>query len=302
MAIIEWGRAVCYSGYREGQHPGKGVYPTCEQIKEDLEIIVKEGFKYIRMYDACDYSRNVCKVIRENNLPLKLMLGPGNQAEVDTPGCAWNPAVYTDEEKAARRKHNDDRINELIDIANEYSDVVNVVSIGNENTPDWGENTVPVERLIEFADRLREGTGKPVTFNEGANEWKKLGELVKHLDLISIHSYPLWYGLTIDKALDANKKDYKEIAELYPEMQVVFTEAGWSTSTLPNAGMVNDQPTVENATKYYEEFWNWADSENIVAYMFEMFDEPWKGGNNPQESEKNWGIYYVDRTPKFTIK
>lgn len=302
MSTLEWGRAVCYSGYREGQHPGEGIYPTYEQVKEDLEIIVNGGFKYIRMYDACDYPRTVCQVIRDNNFPLKLMLGPGNKAEVDTPGCVWNPAVYTDEEKAARRKHNDEAIERLISIANEYSDIVNVVSIGNENTPDWGENTVPVERLIEFADRLKAGTGKPVTFNEGAMEWKKLGELVEHLDIISIHSYPLWYQLTIDDALEANKKDYKEIAELYPDKQVIFTEAGWTTDTLPNAGMVVGQPNEDNQVEYYKQFWGWTDEEKIVAYMFEAFDEPWKGGQNPNESEKHWGIYYVDRTPKKVMQ
>ncbi|MFR4318983.1 MAG: hypothetical protein ACLT2Z_06035 [Eubacterium sp.] len=31
--------------------------------------------------------------------------------------------------------------------------------------------------------------------------------------------------------------------------------------------------------KYYEEFWEWSDSEKIISYMFEA-DEPWKGGNN----------------------
>ena len=301
MYELEWGRAVCYSGYRENQSPQTGTFPTKEQIKEDLEIIAKDGFKYIRMYDACEYPRLVCQVIRENNLPIKLMLGPGNIAEVDTPGCQWNPAVYTAEEKAERAARNDSKINELIDIANEYSDVVFCVSVGNENTPDWGENTVPEERLCEFARRLREGTGKPVTFNEGANEWPKLKKLVAELDFICIHSYPLWYGLTIDDAIEANKKDYAKVKECYPDKQVIFSEVGWSTSTLPNAGMVNDQPTVENAAKYYKDFWAWTDSEKITAFMFEMFDEPWKGGNNPQESEKNWGIYYVDRTPKFTV-
>ena len=36
--------------------------------------------------------------------------------------------------------------------------------------------------------------------------------------------------------------------------------------------------------------------------MFEAFDEPWKGGNNPLEAEKNWGIFKVDRTPKLVLQ
>lgn len=302
MDILEWGRAICYSGYREGQSPKTETYPTYEETKEDLEILVKEGFRYIRMYDPVEYAVTVCKVIRENQFPLKLMLGPGLTAEVSTPGCAWNPAIYTEEQMAERRKYNDRRIEDLICIANEYSDVILAVSIGNENTPDWGENTVPVERLIEFAGRLKEGTGKIVTFNEGANEWKKLGELVEQLDLICIHSYPLWYGNTIEQALASNQKDYNEIKSLYPEKQVIFSEAGWTTDTLPDAGMVAGQPNEENQAEYYKQFWGWTDAEKITAFVFEAFDEPWKGGGNPKESEKHWGIFNVDRTPKKVMQ
>ncbi len=30
------GRAVCYSGFREGQSPDLGIFPTYEEVKEDL--------------------------------------------------------------------------------------------------------------------------------------------------------------------------------------------------------------------------------------------------------------------------
>jgi exo-beta-1,3-glucanase (GH17 family) len=36
--------------------------------------------------------------------------------------------------------------------------------------------------------------------------------------------------------------------------------------------------------------------------MFEAFDEPWKGSGEPNEPEKHWGFYYVDRSPKPVIK
>ena len=37
---IEPGKAICYSGFREGQMPG-GVVPAYEEIKEDLLILHK---------------------------------------------------------------------------------------------------------------------------------------------------------------------------------------------------------------------------------------------------------------------
>lgn len=300
--MFEWGRAVCYSGYREGQSPLTCTYPTYEQIVEDIKIIDEMGFKYIRMYDPISYAEMTCQVIKDLGVNIKLMLGPGLISEVNNPGCPWMQTNFSEEELKERAAHNDKNIDNLIKIANKYPDVINAVSVGNENTPSWGANNVPVERLIEFAERLREGTGKPVTFNEGAFEWESLDELAKHLDIISVHSYPLWYGNTVEEALEVNKQWYKKIKEKYPDKFVLFSEVGWSTDCADFSQMKEGQANEENQKKYYDEFWEWADREKIIAYMFEAFDEPWKGGKGANEAEKNWGMYKVDRTPKFMLQ
>ena len=300
--MFEWGRAVCYSGYREGQSPKTCTYPTYDQIVEDLKILDEMGFKYIRMYDPISYAEMTCQVIRDLGLDMKMMLGPDLISEVNNPGCPWLKTNYSEEELKQRAERNDRNIDELIRIANENSDIINVVSVGNENTPEWGANNVPVERLIEFADRLREGTGKPVTFNEGAFEWVHLKELAKHLDIISVNSYPLWYGNTVDEALKVNKDWYKKVKEMYPDKFVIFSEVGWATDCAVFTQMKEGEANEENQKKYYEEFWEWSDSEKIISYMFEAFDEPWKGGNKPNEAEKNWGMFTVDRKPKLMFE
>lgn len=300
--MFEWGRAICYSGYREGQSPITCVYPTYEQIKEDLEILNQLGFKYIRMYDPVSYAEMTCQVIKDCGFDMKMMLGPGVQSEVNNPGCPWLKTNYSDEELRKRAEWNDSRIEELIRIANKYPDVINAVSVGNENTPSWGANNVPVERLIAFAKRLKAGTGKPVTFNEGAFEWPNIPELAEYMDIISVHSYPLWYGNTVEEALEVNKTWYQKIKERYPDKPVLFSEVGWATDCVDFSQMKEGQANEENQKKYYEEFWEWTDREKIIAYMFEAFDEPWKGGNNPNEAEKNWGIFREDRTPKLVMR
>ena len=300
--MFEWGRAVCYSGYREGQSPLTCTYPTYEQIVEDIKIIDENGFKYIRMYDPISYAEMTCQVIKDLGVNIKLMLGPGLISEVNNPGCPWMQTNFSEEELKKRASQNDKNIDNLIKIANKYPDVINAVSVGNENTPNWGANNVTVERLIEFAERLREGTGKPVTFNEGAFEWESLDELAKHLDIISVHSYPLWYGNTVEEALEVNKQWYKKIKEKYPDKFVLFSEVGWSTDCADFSQMKEGQANEENQKKYYDEFWEWADREKIIAYMFEAFDEPWKGGKGANEAEKNWGMYKVDRTPKLMLQ
>ena len=45
------GKAICYSGFRDGQYPG-GTSPSYEQVKEDLLLLSKD-WSYLRLYD-CD--------------------------------------------------------------------------------------------------------------------------------------------------------------------------------------------------------------------------------------------------------
>ena len=102
--------------------------------------------------------------------------------------------------------------------------------------------------------------------------------------------------------MEVNKTWYHKIKEMYPDKFVLFSEVGWATDCADFTQMKEGQANEENQKKYYDEFWDWTDREKIIAYMFEAFDEPWKGGNRPNEAEKNWGIYKVDRTPKLVLK
>lgn len=47
---LPYKKAICYSGYREGQCP-TGEMPSKEQISEDLHLLVADGYGYIRMYE-----------------------------------------------------------------------------------------------------------------------------------------------------------------------------------------------------------------------------------------------------------
>ena len=39
-------------------------------------------------------------------------------------------------------------------------------------------------------------------------------------------------------------------------------------------------------------------SSGTPIFIFEMFDEPWKGGDDPAEVEKHWGLFGLDREAK----
>ena len=40
----------------------------------------------------------------------------------------------------------------------------------------------------------------------------------------------------------------------------------------------------------------------ILTFIFEAFDEPWKGSDDPDEPEKHWGLFYENRSPKLALK
>ncbi len=295
MDILNYGKAICYSGYRQGQSP-KTEVPSRGQIEEDLDILVKEGYQYIRMYDPNLHARRALEIIREKKLPLKCMIGIDSEPEVNNPDCPFVKQEYSKEELEKNRKRNDDEVENLILLVKEFDECVAAVSVGNENTPIWGSRMVKPERLLAHARRFKEALDKPVTFCEGIFEWPHLKELGDFLDFISVHSYPLHYKETVDVAVAMNKKHYEEVKALFPDKQVLFTEVGWTTKT--NSAMVPGQACVENQKRYITELNEWLEKDQIIGFIFEAFDEPWKG-SNPNKSECNWGLYYLDRTRKW---
>ena len=46
----------------------------------------------------------------------------------------------------------------------------------------------------------------------------------------------------------------------------------------------------------------WSAEEQVLTFVFEAFDEPWKGSSDPMEPEKHWGLFTVDRTPKLAMR
>lgn len=295
MEFLQYRKAICYSGYREGQCPG-GEVPTKEQIAEDLALIVRDGYGYIRMYDPGLHTRRALEVIREQKLPLKCLVGIDSLHEHNNPDCPWAEQHETPKQLQENADRNDAQLEELIALAKEFDEEIFAVSVGNENTPSWGAHTVPVERLIRHAKRVKKVLDKPVTFSEGAGEWEHLGELVSCLDFISIHSYPLHCRIGIDDAVAYNKENLSMVRKWFPDKQVIFTEVGWSTQ--PNDHMIQKDANLPNLKRYITELKEWTEKEKVIAFIFEMFDEPWKG-SRPESSERNWGLYYVDRTPKM---
>lgn len=295
---IPLGLAVCYSGYREGQKPGDS-YPSYEQVKEDL-LIVQKQWSYIRLYSCDQHSNTVLEVIQNEKLNLRVMLGAFIEAEVNNPNCPWGGS-YNNLQLAQNIENNLFQMNKLIELANEYPNIIFSLSVGNEACVDWTDHLVPVESVIKYVEMVKSSTSQPVTFCENYVPWlDKLEPLVDILDFISIHTYPVWEYKTIDEGMQYTIQNYNAVANKYPNKLVVITEAGWATRS-NGLGIPTENVNPETQKIYYRALNNWSKSDSILTFVFEAFDEPWKGSEDPNEPEKHWGLFTVDRKPKLAM-
>jgi exo-beta-1,3-glucanase (GH17 family) len=294
------GRAICYSGYRNGQSPESEIYPTYEQIKEDL-LILQNWCSYLRLYDCSLHAETVLEVIENEKLDFKVMLGAYIGAELNNFGCPWG-TIITEEQLSRNKKNNVLQIRKLIKLANQYPDIIFSLSAGNEATVDWTDHYVSVEKVITYVRMIKSEAKQPVTFCENYIPWyDKLRPLVDEVDFISIHSYPVWEYKHIHEAMEYTKQNYCAIADRYPHKPVIITEAGWATNS--NGRGINPKNVSEEfQTIYYNDLMEWSEKEDIMTFIFEAFDEPWKGSPEALEPEKHWGLFTVDRKPKKVIK
>jgi exo-beta-1,3-glucanase (GH17 family) len=139
---------------------------------------------------------------------------------------------------------------------------------------------------------------QPVTFCENFLPWlTKLAPLVEVVDFISIHTYPVWEYKGIDQAMDYTRQNYCDVANAYPHKSVVITEAGWTTAS-NGRGIEPHNANLELQEQYLRDLLKWSRDEDVLCFVFEAFDENWKGSDDALEPEKHWGIYRVDRSPK----
>ena len=294
--MFSYKRAICYSGYRENQSPITKVYPTYDEVLEDLKILEKE-YDYIRMYDPYNHARTVLEVIRNENINLKVMLGMDLAAEYSNPYCPWYKQNLSIEEINRNIDHNNESLRLLIELANKYEDEIIFLAAGNEARPSWGDNLVTNERIVYYINELKKNCKQPVSYCEGWDLWVgQIDPILDAVDFLSIHIYPMWNKVSIKDAVNYTIEKFEEVQN-YTNKPCIITEMGWATSSNNNE-MIIEEANASNQKIYIEEFNKYLIKNNKLGFYFEAFDEPWKGGNNPIEAEKNWGLYYVNRTKK----
>lgn len=296
---VLYGRGICYSGFRTNQNPGEGIYPSYEEVKEDMHIL-KEHWDYIRIYDAGVHAETVLEVIFNEKIDLKVMIGTCLDAEVNNPECPWGSS-HEEHVLDANKKNNEKVMEDIIRLANKYPSIVFSVSVGNEATVAWNDHMVPVQRVRSFVKYVKANITQPVTFCENYVPWQgKLDSIAEEVDFISIHTYPVWEYRNICDALAYTIENYQSVKSRFPDKEIVITEAGWTTKS-NGQGIPVEHVSEALQGIYCKELEHWSKENKVLTFVFEAFDEDWKGSSDPNEPEKHWGLYNMKRKPKEGI-
>ena len=292
------GKAISYGCYREGQAPGiKG--PSESEILQDLEIILNH-WNMIRVYGSNEDSEGILKVIRKNNLPIKVMLGVWLENETKIP---------------RRKSENIKQVLSAIRLGNEYSDIISAINVGNETQVFWSGHRMETTNLIHYLRIVRNHTSVPITTADDYNFWNKpiSKSVAAEVDFIVVHIYPLWNGQKLENSIEwMSNIFFNEIKKFHSEKMLVLGEIGWATDydlSLTGEGeqgsLIKGEVSIAAQENFLFKLSEWIDKNKVTTFLFEAFDEPWKGGGNESSSreiEKHWGVFYENRMPKESFR
>ncbi len=293
----EWiGAGVAYGPHRDGQRPG-GASPTVAEVREDLALIAKR-WRLIRIYNARGTGDTVLAAIRASNLPLRVVLGVWLAAEDrrDSTGRVIERFPKARAENAREVAH-------AAKLARAYGGTIAAIAAGNETQVFWSGNRLAPDRLVASLRELRRTTRLPVTTSDDYNFWNKPESraIALECDYVSTHLHPLWNGAQLENALPWIERELDRIRTLHPDRPVVIGETGWATRR-NDAGdqgkLMKGALGEEEQARFVAALDAWVARTRVPTFTFEAFDENWKGGADPNDVEKHWGLYRADRTPK----
>ncbi|QWF71183.1 glycosyltransferase [Methylomonas paludis] len=274
LKLPSWNKTMMgltFSPMRRDSNPQKGIYPTKEQIGEDVALLVGKAHS-IRTYTSLEGMEVVPELAAKYGEHLAM--------------GAW---IDSDLEKNRRE------IESLITLSNQYPKAIVRTLVGNETLL---RKDVDIEQLIEYIREVKKRTWKPVSTSETWDIWKANPELVNEVDYIAVHILPYWEGIPLEAAVDYIFERYHDLQQTFPGKQIVITEVGWPSDGQP---FKHATASLANQAKFLREFLNRANEENLVYYVVEAFDQPWKISIEGTAGAY-WGLFNVDRQPKFPME
>ena len=262
-------QGFAFSPFRASEDPTHFEMPTDTEIDADLQLL--EGqVNAVRTYSVGGTLSDVPELADRHGLNVAL--------------GAWLDAD---------RDKNEEQLRTVIDLANTRENVVRVI-IGNEVL---FRGDLKVEELARYLDRARASIGQPVGTAETWHTWLAYPELAQHVDFIGVHLLPYWEGVAVDRAVDYSFSQLRRLQKASPHKPIVIAEIGW-----PSRGRTRESAVASDANEalFLRRFLQRAEQEQIVYYVMEAFDQPWKAYLEGAVGSY-WGVYDVNRHPKFAF-
>jgi len=264
-------KSASFSPYRTGQSPFAQPF-TRAQLEQDVALAA-EHFERIRTYANGAQFAPVPELAQKHGL--KVILG------------AWIGANLADNEL---------EIAGLIKLANAYPDTVERVVVGNEVLL---RREITPELLIDYIRRVKAAVKQPVTYADVWAYWLENPKVAAEVDSLTIHILPYWENTPtpLERVIPHMLEAHAKIAAAYPGKPILIGEIGW-----PSAGRVRKQavPGRVAQARFVREIINTAHDRGIDYNIFELFDEPWKFGQEGTVGG-NWGLVDVGRHMKFPL-
>lgn len=293
---------INYSPFRTAHRESETIPDS--SIRQDLVLIKKAGFGFVRVFDSSDErTKKILEIIKKEKFDIKVMLG-----------------IYI---QGNKKSFNEQEVMRGIKLANSYPETVVAVSVGNETLIHGSPNPVQIDEIIEYVHMVRAAVSQPVTTSDvwlyftGAPK-----KLLRVLDFVSMHSYPIlgfrhwdWKQLSVKKENRADAMMNAAIVQLqyqYSKVRenlvskgqlktpIIIGETGWKAFATDDE---HHRAHPVNQKMYFERLMSWqsrARGSGILEgpasiIWFQAFDEPWK------KKDDGWGLFNVDRKARFAL-
>jgi exo-beta-1,3-glucanase (GH17 family) len=270
-------KSLSYAPFRDRHDPMKGIFPSAQQLDEDLALMGQVTHN-IRTYASAE----------------------GNMSSIPDLAKKHGLTVLQGGWLGALKDKNDVEIAALIRSANEHPDTVKRVIVGNEVLL---RGDLKPEELIQYIRQVKRAVKQPVSYADVWSMYMKYPELIKEVDFITIHILPYWEDEPISVANapahieQIYKQVQKEADAIAPNKAILIGESGW-----PSGGKQrgNSIPSVVNEARFIRDFIKIANANGFDYNLVEAFNQPWKAAFEGVIGAK-WGLYDSSRQQVFPL-
>jgi exo-beta-1,3-glucanase (GH17 family) len=251
-------QGLAYSPFRDGEDPTVGVYPTVEEIREDLTQLRSITIR-IRTYGASGTLHDIAQ-------------------EAAAMGISVAQGVFLSDDAEL----NEEEIASAVDLA--QRGLVQSVIVGNETLLT---GVLSESQLLDYIRHVRESVPDTVavTTAEPWATWLNHPSLVDEVDYVLTHVHPFWEGQSVETGIPYVLDRYAEVRTASRGKNVVIGETGWPSGGEPEqpGQPLNMIPSDENQRAFLEGFIQSAGENCISHYLFSAYDEEWKWRESTHE-------------------